>query len=74
MTGIFSRQAEFSGWSEIPDTHLAGCKAGDPLEVRLRLAGDSNRGRIEVDAFGFSAVAADELNRIFGVRAAGAAR
>ncbi len=71
VTGIFSRQAEFSGWSEIPDVPLPGCKRGDPLEVRLRLAGDANRGRIEVDAFGFSAVTADELNRIFGVRPAG---
>ena len=70
VTGIFSRQTEFSGWSEVPDVHLSGCKAGDPLEVKLRLASDSNRGRIEVEAFGFSASAADELNRIFGLRRA----
>lgn len=68
VTGIFSRQTEFSGWSEIPDLHLAGCKAGDALEVRLRLGGEANRGRLEVDAFGFSAVAKDELNRMFGLR------
>jgi hypothetical protein len=59
---------DFTGWTEIPDLHLSGCKAGDPIDVRIRLVGDSNRGRIEVDAFGFSTLNNDELNRIFGVR------
>ena len=74
VTGSFSRQVEFTGWSEVPDLHLAGCKAGDPLDVRVRLMADSNRGRIEIDAFGFSAVAGDDIDHVFGVRPARAAR
>ena len=62
------RVAEFSGYVELPDLLLHGCKAQDPLDVRLRLVGESNRGKIEVDWFGFSAAADDEVNRIFGVR------
>jgi hypothetical protein len=73
ITGSMTRGAEFSGWVAIPDTRIAGCSAGDPLEVRLRLVGDSNRGRIEVDAFGFSVATADELNRMFGIKPAIAA-
>ena len=67
---VTTRGTEFSGWTEIPDTRLAGCVAGDPIEVRLKLVGDSSRGRIEVEAFGFSVAAAYELNRMFGLRPA----
>jgi hypothetical protein len=70
VTGTIPRGAEFSGWVAIPDTRIAGCRAGDPLDVRLRLVADSNRGRIEVDAFGFSVGAADELNAMFGIKPA----
>jgi hypothetical protein len=70
ITGSYTRGAAFSGWIELPDLKLAGCVAGDPIDVRLRLVGESNRGRIEVDAFGFSTAAADELNQMFGVRPA----
>jgi hypothetical protein len=73
LTGIYARQAEFTGWWEVPDTRMTGCKAGDPLDIVVRFAADSNRGKIEVDAFGFSAVARDDLNHMFGVRAAAAA-
>lgn len=70
ITGSLTRGAEFSGWHEIPDASLDGCLAGEALEVRLRLLGESNRGRVEVDAFGFSMASADELGRVFGLRPA----
>lgn len=72
VTGSFSRAAEFTGWFEIPDTRVAACVAGDELEVRLRLLGEANRGRVEVDAFGFSTLSAEELNRMFGLKPASA--
>ena len=68
VTGVYARARDFTGWTEIPDLRLDGCKAGEPIDVRVRLVADSNRGRIEVDAFGFSTLNNDELNRIFGVR------
>lgn len=69
LTGEFLRGAEFTGWVSIPDTRIEHCVKGDPLDVRLRLLGDSNRGKIEVDAFGFSTQGSG-LNRMFGVRPA----
>jgi len=76
VSGPQTRQADFSGWVEIPELLMKGCKAHDPVDVRLRLIGEANRGRIDVDWFGFSALADDEVNRIFGLRprAEGAAR
>jgi hypothetical protein len=41
------------------------------IEVRLRLVGEANRGKIDVDWFGFSALSDDEVHRIFGVRPRG---
>jgi hypothetical protein len=70
VTGTIPRGAEFSGWIAIPDTRIAGCRKGDPLDVRLRLVADSNRGRIDVDAFGFSVLAREELNAMFGIKPA----
>ena len=70
ITGIYTRGANFDGWVEIPDVTLTGCVAGEPVDVRLRLVGESNRGRIEVDAFGFSTAASSELNQMFGMRKA----
>jgi hypothetical protein len=68
VTGNWARMRDFTGWNEVPDLKLAGCKAGDPLVVRVTINSDVNRGRIEIDAFGFSVVSAGELNRIFGIR------
>lgn len=75
VSGLLLRGQEITGWKELADLDLAGCKAGDPLEVRLRLVGESNRGRVEVDGFGFSVVNEEELGRIWGIRpsSAGAA-
>jgi len=68
VTGLQDRVAAFSGWLEIPDIGIAGCKAHEPIEVKLRLVGDVNRGKVDVDWFGFSALEDDEVNRIFGIR------
>jgi hypothetical protein len=68
VSGREDRGAAFSGWLEIPDIAIAGCKAHEPIEVRLRLVGDVNRGKVDVDWFGFSAVEDNEVNRIFGIR------
>lgn len=73
VTRAEARARDFDGWTEIPDVHLFGCKAGEPIDVRVKLVADSNRGRIEVDAFGFSTLNDDELNRVFGVRRGSAA-
>jgi hypothetical protein len=68
VSGPQTRQADFSGWVEIPELLMKGCKAHEPVDVWLRLLGEANRGRIDVDWFGFSALADDEVNRIFGLR------
>ncbi|MCA1828437.1 MAG: hypothetical protein ABR567_12105 [Myxococcales bacterium] len=68
VTGNWARMRDFTGWNEIPDLKLVGCKAGDPLTVRLTINADVNRGRVEVDAFGFSVINAEEIDRIFGIR------
>ena len=68
VTGLQDRIAAFSGWLEIPEIGISGCKAHEPIEVKLRLVGDVNRGKVDVDWFGFSALEDDEVNRIFGIR------
>jgi hypothetical protein len=68
VSGPSIRGKEFFGWIEIPDLHLSGCKAGDPVEVALRLVAESNRGHIAIDAFGFSTSSADELKQIFALK------
>jgi hypothetical protein len=70
LTGPDMRAADFSGWVEIPDIRISGCKAGDILDVRVRLVGQSNRGDIAVDMFGFWAQSDDDLNRMFGIEPA----
>jgi hypothetical protein len=67
---LTERSADFSGWVEIPDLWVAGCKAGDPIEVRVQLVGQSNRGHIAVDGFGFWAARDEELNAMFGFKPA----
>jgi len=68
VTGPWSRVAGFSGWVTIPDLVVAGCKAHETMQVTLRLQGESNRGKVEVDWFGFSAIKQEDVNRIFGLR------
>jgi hypothetical protein len=70
ITGLDSRAASFSGWAEIPDIYVDGCKAGDEIEVRVQLVGQANRGHVAVDGFGFWVTSNDELNRMFGMRPA----
>ena len=57
----------YGGYKEIPRLRLRQCKAGDALEVRVRLIADSNRGRVEVDSFAFRAGSAEEANRVVGL-------
>jgi hypothetical protein len=68
VTGPWSRVAEFRGWTKIPDLVIPNCKANETLEVTLRLQGEANRGRVDVDWFGFSAVSHEDMNRVFGLR------
>lgn len=68
VTGPWDRIAAFHGWVSIPDLVLASCKAQETIEVRLRLQAESNRGRVDVDWFGFSAINDDDVSRIFGLR------
>jgi len=68
ITGLDKRAANFSGWAEIPDILVAGCRRGDTLDVRVQLVGQSNRGQVAVDGFGFWVTSDAELNRMFGIR------
>ena len=40
----------------------------DTLDLRVQLVGQSNRGQVAVDGFGFWVTSDDELNRMFGIR------
>lgn len=68
VAGPWDRSASFQGWVQIPDVALRGCRAHETIDVRLRLQGESNRGGVDVDWFGFSAVKDDDVSRIFGLR------
>jgi len=68
VTGGWDRTAPFSGWIKLPDLPLPGCKASQTLEVRVRFVGETNRGRVDVDWFGFSAGGDEDVNRIFALR------
>ena len=68
VTGPWNRRAQFSGWISLPSIVLHGCRAGDIIEARVRLVGETNRGTVAVDWFGFSAATDDDVNRIFALR------
>ncbi len=68
VTGWWARSVSFSGWTEIPPIGLQGCRAHDELKLTLRFVGQTNRGSIEINWFGFSVVSADEIDRVFGLR------
>ena len=72
VSGSWHVVSPFSGWITLPEIRLARCKAQQSLEVKVRLVGEVNRGKVDVDWFGFSAVSDDDLNRIFALRAVGA--
>jgi len=61
------RAREFHGYKEIPPLFLSGCKAGDALDVRMRLWASSNRGRVDVEAFGFEPWSDFDATRLFGL-------
>jgi hypothetical protein len=64
------REGRFSGWTELSGVHLAGCRAGDEVELRVQLVGRANHGQVTVDSFGFSVPSDRELGRMFGLRRA----
>jgi hypothetical protein len=68
VSAAWTRQAAFGGWIVVPDLELTGCRAGEVLEVRLRLLGEVNRGRLEVESFGVVAHRADDLQDTLAVR------
>jgi hypothetical protein len=70
VTGTWARAARFSGWLQVEDLRLVGCRGDEPIEVRVALVGEANRGRIEVDWFGFSALHDDDADWLFGLRPA----
>ena len=53
--GPWLRKTPFYGYQEIPPLQMDDCKGGDILEVTARLAANANRGRIDIDSFGFIA-------------------
>jgi hypothetical protein len=61
------RATPYGGYKEVPPLRLSGCKAGDALELHVGLVADSNRGRIDVDSFGFRASSTYDADRIFGL-------
>jgi hypothetical protein len=63
-----TREASFGGWIVVPDLVLDGCRAGEVLEARLRLRGEVNRGRVEVESYGVVAARAVELQDALAVR------
>jgi hypothetical protein len=67
VSGPFVRAANFGGPQTIPALPLENCKAGDILEVRTRLVADVNRGRVDVESFGFSVPVQSEADHIFGL-------
>lgn len=68
ITGPYQRDAAFSGWFQVSDLALRGCRAGEPLELAVRLVATATRGSVAVDLFGFSAKVPDDLHRMFGLR------
>ncbi len=68
LTGPYERGASFSGWFHVSELPLRGCRAGEPLELDVRLVALATRGRVAVDLFGFSASSDADLDRMFGLR------
>jgi hypothetical protein len=65
--GPESRAVPFYGYKEIPPLLLPGCKAGEALRVRARLVGEVNRGRVDVDSFGFFPGSYSDAHQLFGL-------
>jgi len=61
------RDARYGGFKEVPTLRLVNCKGGDPLEVRVALVGQANRGPIEVDSFCFRAASSHDASRVIGL-------
>lgn len=68
-TGGWVRTQAFEGGIEVGEVVLSGCRAGEQVQLELRLVGESNRGSVSVDWFGFSAYTANDADSLFGLRA-----
>jgi hypothetical protein len=68
VTGPWERAAAFGGWIVLPDLVVEGCRANEVLEVRLRLVGEVNRGRVDVESFGVVASRPEELQEALALR------
>lgn len=66
-SGPWMRAREFHGYKEIPPLFLTGCRAGEMLDVRVRLFAKTNRGRIDVESFGFEPWSDQDARRLFGL-------
>jgi len=65
--GPESRVAPFYAYQEIPPLFLTDCREGDTLDVRTQLVANTNRGRIDVEAFGFKAYSDWDAQHLFGL-------
>jgi hypothetical protein len=65
--GPWMRKTPFYGYQEIPPLQMDDCKAGDMLEVTARLAAESNRGRIDIDSFGFFAASDSDAQQLLAL-------
>lgn len=68
VSGGSERGQSFAGSVVLGEVALRGCRAGERLELRVRLLAESNRGSVDVDWFGFTLAEAGEAHAIFGLR------
>jgi hypothetical protein len=65
--GPWTRTMPFYGYQEIPPLQVDDCKGGDTLDVRARLEAAANRGRVDVDAFGFTTGSYSDALKLVGL-------
>lgn len=68
VSGGSERGQSFAGSVVLGEVALRGCRAGERVELRVRLLAESNRGSVDVDWFGFTLAEAAEADAIFGLR------
>jgi len=68
VSGGSERGQSFAGSVVLGELPLRGCRAGERVELRVRLLAESNRGSVDVDWFGFTLSEAGEADAIFGLR------
>lgn len=68
VAGDWTRAQEFAEWVEPLDLHLVGCRAGEPIELRLRILAEATRGNVVLEWFGFTVYSASDADRLFALR------